>query len=129
MYPVCGHAIYPPLYDARTRSNARRGQRPALREDFGPAAAEKNIEVCKSLIDLANIQKTLSNIPARKVKVTFGEWNVWDQSKAPGSADMEQTYDYTDMLGFCAWLSVLVRKHKDVESILLVSLRPSMSSP
>lgn len=42
------------------------------------------------------------------------QWNVWDESKAPGSVGLEQNYDYTDMLGFCAWLNVLVRKHKDI---------------
>lgn len=34
--------------------------------------------------------------------------------KAPGSAGLKQIYDYTDLLGFVAWLSVLVRKHKDL---------------
>lgn len=48
------------------------------------------------------------------VILTCPQWNVWDETKAPGSADLEQTYDYTDMLGFCAWLNVLLRKHKDV---------------
>ena len=31
--------------------------------------------------------------------------------KAPGSKGLEQAYDYTDMLGFVAWLHVLVRNH------------------
>jgi alpha-L-arabinofuranosidase len=42
------------------------------------------------------------------------QWNVWDESKAPGSVGLEQAYDYTDMLGFAAWLNVLVRKHSDL---------------
>ncbi len=38
----------------------------------------------------------------------------WDEVKAPGASGLEQTYDFVDMLGFCGWLHVLVRKHKDV---------------
>lgn len=38
----------------------------------------------------------------------------WDEAKAPGATGLEQIYDYTDMLGFCGWLHVLVRGHKDV---------------
>ena len=38
----------------------------------------------------------------------------WDELKATGASGLEQHYDYTDMLGFCAWLNVLVRKHKDL---------------
>jgi alpha-N-arabinofuranosidase len=38
----------------------------------------------------------------------------WDELKAFGSIGLEQTYDYTDMLGFCGWLHALVRKHKDL---------------
>lgn len=45
---------------------------------------------------------------------TDDEWNIWDLIKAPGSAGLKQIYDYTDLLGFVAWLSVLVRKHKDL---------------
>ncbi|TYJ51988.1 hypothetical protein B9479_007413 [Cryptococcus floricola] len=81
---------------------------------FGPAAAEKHIEICKSLIDLANVSRSWERMPARDMKICFDEWNVWDDLKAPGSAGLEQWYDYTDMLAFCAWLNVLVRKHKDI---------------
>jgi alpha-N-arabinofuranosidase len=52
--------------------------------------------------------------PSKDMKICFDEWNVWDESKAPGAAGLEQWYDYTDLLGFCAWLNVLVRKHKDI---------------
>jgi alpha-N-arabinofuranosidase len=38
----------------------------------------------------------------------------WDETKAPGSVGLEQKYEYVDMLGVCAWLNLLVRKHKDV---------------
>ncbi|WWC86548.1 uncharacterized protein L201_001425 [Kwoniella dendrophila CBS 6074] len=100
---------------------------------FGAVAAEKHIEICKSLIDMANIGRTLERAPAREMKICFDEWNVWDDVKAPGSNGLEQTYDYTDMLGFCAWLNVLVRKHKDIgiaclaQSVNVIS--PLMTRP
>jgi len=77
---------------------------------FGPAAAERGIDIAAALVDLANIDNTLRGFPAHKVKIAFDEWNVWDNRKA-GAVDLEQTYDYSDMLGVCAWLNVLVRKH------------------
>ena len=43
---------------------------------FGAAAAEKHIEVCKALIDMANIDRSLQQIPARDMKIAFDEWNV-----------------------------------------------------
>lgn len=36
-------------------------------------AAERNIEICKSLIDLANIQQSSQGIPPREVKIAFDE--------------------------------------------------------
>jgi alpha-N-arabinofuranosidase len=52
----------------------------------------------------------------------------WDETKAPGATGLEQTYDYVDMLGVCAWLNLLVRKHSEVgvaciaQSVNVVSL-------
>lgn len=63
----------------------------------------------------------------------LSEWNVWDEVKAPGAAGLEQTYDYTDMLGVAAWLNILVRKSKEVgiaciaQSVNVIS--PVMTSP
>ncbi|CAO1636537.1 unnamed protein product [Parajaminaea phylloscopi] len=109
---------------------------------FGPAAAERGIEICTSLIELAKIERSgqvldWSNrdaqVAARDVKICYDEWNVWDELKAPGDAGLEQSYDYTDMLGVVAWLNVLVRKHKDVgmaciaQSVNVIS--PLMTSP
>ena len=37
----------------------------------------------------------------------------WDPVIAHPTKGNEQHYDYTDMLGFCAWLNVLVRQSKD----------------
>ncbi|OCF54383.1 alpha-N-arabinofuranosidase [Kwoniella mangroviensis CBS 10435] len=100
---------------------------------FGAAAAEKHIDVCKSLIDMANIGRALERMPGKDMKICFDEWNVWDDVKARGTNGLEQTYDYTDMLGFCAWLNVLVRKHKDIgiaclaQSVNVIS--PLMTRP
>ncbi|PWY97771.1 glycoside hydrolase [Testicularia cyperi] len=109
---------------------------------FGPAAAERGIEICASLIDLAKIDKAQSlldwsnrdqKVAARDVKICYDEWNVWDELKAPGSSGLEQAYDYTDMLGVVAWLNILVRKSKDVgiaciaQSVNVIS--PLMTSP
>ena len=109
---------------------------------FGPAAAERGIEICASLIDLAKIDKAQSlldwnnrdqKVAARDVKICYDEWNVWDEVKAPGSQGLEQAYDYTDMLGVVAWLNILVRKSKDVgiaciaQSVNVIS--PLMTSP
>lgn len=40
---------------------------------FGPAAPERDIEVCKSLIDLANIGRSWTGIPARQIKIAYDE--------------------------------------------------------
>lgn len=55
-----------------------------------------------------------SGVLKREMKICYDEWNVWDETKAPGSVGLEQSYEYVDMLGVCAWLNVLVRKSKDV---------------
>ncbi|CAO1626768.1 unnamed protein product [Sympodiomycopsis kandeliae] len=111
---------------------------------FGPAAAERGIEICSSLIDLAKIESGSSILDwsnrdavnaAREVKICYDEWNVWDEVKAPGNGSngLEQWYDYTDMLGVVAWLNVLVRKSKEVgiaciaQSVNVIS--PVMTSP
>lgn len=100
---------------------------------FGPAAAERAITITKSLIDLANIDNTCKGIPARDVLVCYDEWNVWDTVKAPGSNGLEQTYDYTDMLGVAAWLAVFVRKHRDIGIACLAQtvnvIAPIMTTP
>ena len=95
-----------------------------------PQAAERGIEICSSLIDLAKIHHSSnpaihqfglpdqmsinSGILKREMKICYDEWNVWDETKAPGSVGLEQTYEYVDMLGVAAWLNTLVRKSKEV---------------
>jgi alpha-N-arabinofuranosidase len=91
-------------------------------------AAERNIEICKSLIDLAQINRVNFGLPARPIKIAFDEWNVWDELKGHAKNGLAQVYDYSDMLGFVAWLNVLVRKHDDLglaclaQSVNVVSL-------
>jgi len=91
-------------------------------------AAERNIEICKSLIDLAQINRVNFGLPARPIKIAFDEWNVWDELKGHAENGLAQVYDYSDMLGFVAWLNVLVRKHDDLglaclaQSVNVVSL-------
>lgn len=81
---------------------------------FGPMAAERGIEICTSLIELAKIERSGqvldwnqrdAQVAARDVKICYDEWNVWDEVKAPGdgSNGLEQIYDFTDMLGTVAW--------------------------
>lgn len=82
---------------------------------FGPAAPEKGIQICKSLIDLVNIDNSQRGVPAKDVKICYDEWNVWDQTKARPDEGLEQIYDYTDLLGTVAWLNLLVRQSADVE--------------
>jgi alpha-L-arabinofuranosidase len=77
-------------------------------------AAEKYIQVCQSLIDLANIERSTLGLRPRDVKIAFDEWNVWDERKGNTKNGLEQWYDYTDMMGFVAWLHVLVRRSKEV---------------
>ncbi|UTT90268.1 hypothetical protein NDA17_002749 [Ustilago hordei] len=131
LYSMLGHEHYSTVQGFDYEKNV-----------FGPAAAERGIEICASLIDLAKIDKAQSlldwnnrdqKVAARDVKICYDEWNVWDEVKAPGSQGLEQAYDYTDMLGVVAWLNILVRKSKDVgiaciaQSVNVIS--PLMTSP
>lgn len=84
------------------------------------------------MINKIKIEKNHQRVETRPIKVAFDEvrpdcfslslprrltdqqWNVWDEVKAPGSGGLEQSYDFTDMLGFVAWLNLLVRNHQDL---------------
>ncbi|KAH6902495.1 glycoside hydrolase family 51 protein [Coprinopsis sp. MPI-PUGE-AT-0042] len=68
------------------------------------AAAEKAIEISRSLIDLAKIENNLS----KELTVCFDEWNVWDPIRAPGEKGAEEHYDLSDALAVAAWLNVFV---------------------
>nr|KAK5441268.1 hypothetical protein LTR18_007112 [Exophiala xenobiotica] len=78
-----------------------------------PLAAERAIEVCSSLIDLAFVENKLPSSQKRPT-ICFDEWNVWSPPRAPGSAGAEEVYTLSDALAVAVWLNVFVRKSKDV---------------
>lgn len=106
----------------------------ALRKSSQSAGkcAEKNIEVCKSLIDLANIELSKERRPCRDVRVCFDEvslrfqppshgtslltvntkWNVNDRENAPEKQKESRELDYRfyEVLSFVAWCNVFVRQ-------------------
>ncbi|KAF5346825.1 hypothetical protein D9756_010564 [Leucocoprinus leucothites] len=91
---------------------------------MGPAAAEKAIEITRSLIDLTKIQNNLS----KPLTVCFDEWNVWDPVRAPGEKGAEEHYDLSDALAVAAWLNVFVRK-ADIVKIACIAQSVNVISP
>ncbi|KAJ7921426.1 glycoside hydrolase family 51 protein [Mycena leptocephala] len=91
---------------------------------MGPAAAEKGIEITKSLIELAKIEGNLT----KDITVCFDEWNVWDPVRAPGEKGAEEHYDLSDALAVAAWLNVFVRK-ADVVKIACIAQSVNVISP
>ncbi|KAE9394577.1 glycoside hydrolase family 51 protein [Gymnopus androsaceus JB14] len=91
---------------------------------MGPAAAEKAIEISKSLIDLAKIEAGME----KQVTVCFDEWNVWDPVRAPGEKGAEEHYDLSDALAVAAWLNVFVRK-ADIVKIACIAQSVNVISP
>jgi len=82
-----------------------------LKNAIAPRSAERAIEICASLIDLARIQ---NNVPASVPRTTicFDEWNVWDPMRAPGEQGAEERYTLSDALAVAIWLNVFVRQSK-----------------
>ncbi|KAJ7881802.1 glycoside hydrolase family 51 protein [Mycena olivaceomarginata] len=80
---------------------------------MGPAAAEKGIEITKSLIELAKIEGNLT----KDITVCFDEWNVWCEH-----------YDLSDALAVASWLNVFVRK-ADVVKIACIAQSVNVISP
>lgn len=76
-----------------------------------PRAAERGIEICASLIDLARIE---NNVPPTLPRPTicFDEWNVWDPARAPGDKGAEEQYTLSDALAVAVWCNVFVRQSK-----------------
>ncbi|CAK5266877.1 unnamed protein product [Mycena citricolor] len=89
---------------------------------FGPAAAEKGIEISKSLIELAKIEGKLD----KDLSVCFDEWNVWDPVR--GEKGAEEHYDLSDALAVASWLNVFVRK-ADVVKIACIAQSVNVISP
>ncbi|KAJ7611881.1 glycoside hydrolase family 51 protein [Mycena polygramma] len=91
---------------------------------MGPAAAEKGIEITKSLIELAKIEGNLT----KDITICFDEWNVWDPLRAPGEKGAEEHYDLSDALAVASWLNVFVRK-ADVVKIACIAQSVNVISP
>ncbi|GLB43090.1 putative glycoside hydrolase family 51 protein [Lyophyllum shimeji] len=91
---------------------------------MGPAAAEKGIEITRSLIDLAKIESGLK----KDLTICFDEWNVWDPVRAPGEKGAEEHYDLSDALAVASWLNVFVRK-ADIVKIACIAQSVNVISP
>ncbi|KAG9083082.1 hypothetical protein FS749_006316 [Ceratobasidium sp. UAMH 11750] len=94
------------------------------RNVFGPAAAEKAIDVCAGLIDLARIEQ---NVP-KPVKIAFDEWNAWDVVKGTPENGLEQVYDLSDALAVASWMNVFIRKSNHV-AIACIAQSVNVISP
>ncbi|KAI6828809.1 putative alpha-L-arabinofuranosidase [Hortaea werneckii] len=84
-----------------------------VKNAFAPLSAERAIEICAGLIDLARIE---NGVPASVPRQTicFDEWNVWDPMRAPGESGAEEKYNLSDGLAVAIWLNVFVRQSKYV---------------
>ncbi|EME48955.1 glycoside hydrolase family 51 protein [Dothistroma septosporum NZE10] len=84
-----------------------------LKNAVAPRSAERAIEICASLIDLARIE---NGVPASVPRQTicFDEWNVWDPKRAPGDLGAEEQYTLSDALAVGIWLNVFIRQSKYV---------------
>jgi alpha-L-arabinofuranosidase len=106
--------------------------------------AERAIQVCSSLIDLARCEVDMSPYPdvsliSMKPKsdtrptICFDEWNVWDPERAPGNKGAEEVYTLSDGLAVAIWLNVFIRNSKEIgmatiaQSVNVIS--PLMTSP
>ncbi|KIY73958.1 glycoside hydrolase family 51 protein [Cylindrobasidium torrendii FP15055 ss-10] len=91
---------------------------------MGPAAAEKALDITKSLIDLAKIEGDLD----KDITVCFDEWNVWDPVRAPGEKGAEEHYDLSDAIAVASWLNVFLRK-ADIVKIACIAQSVNVISP
>ena len=68
-----------------------------IKNVLAPRCAERAIEICAGLIDLARIE---TNIPASLPRQTicFDEWNIWDPARAIGAEGAEEKYTLSDAL-------------------------------
>nr|GAT43897.1 glycoside hydrolase family 51 protein [Mycena chlorophos] len=91
---------------------------------MGPPAAEKGIEITKSLIDLALIEHGLS----KELTICFDEWNMWDPNGIPGEEGQEQPYDLSDALAVASWLNIFVR-NADIVKMANIAQSVNVLSP
>lgn len=103
-----------------------------VKNAIAPRSAERAIEICGGLIDLARIQnKVPATVPRQTI--CFDEWNVWDPLRAKGEDGAEESYTLSDALAVAVWLNVFVRQSKHVgmaniaQSVNVIS--PLMTTP
>ena len=96
------HSIHIYTYSADPVKNAH-----------APLSAERAIQICASLIDMARIKNGVPPTTPRQT-ICFDEWNVWDPEQAPGEAGAEQMFNLSDALGVAVWFNVFVRQSKYV---------------
>ena len=84
-----------------------------VKNAVAPRSAERAIEICAGLIDLARIQNGVPTSVPRQT-ICFDEWNVWDPKRAPGEDGAEEKYTLSDALAVAIWLNVFVRQSKYV---------------
>ncbi|KAF7554304.1 hypothetical protein G7Z17_g2999 [Cylindrodendrum hubeiense] len=107
-------------------------------------AAERAIQVCSSLIDLARCEFDLSPFPdvelistkpksAKRPTICFDEWNVWDPERAPGNKGAEELYTLSDGLAVAIWLNIFIRNSKDLGMATIAQsvnvIAPLMTTP
>lgn len=84
-----------------------------VKNALAPRSAERAIEICAGLIDLARIEnKVPPGVPRQTI--CFDEWNVWDPQRAPGDQGAEEQYTLSDALAVAIWLNVFVRQSRYV---------------
>ncbi|KAK3669659.1 hypothetical protein LTR78_010476 [Recurvomyces mirabilis] len=84
-----------------------------LNNAVAPRCAERAIEICAGLVDLAQIGNGVAHTLPRQT-ICFDEWNVWDPKRAPGEQGAEERYTLSDALAVAVWLNVFVRQSKFV---------------
>ncbi|KAH7134561.1 glycoside hydrolase superfamily [Dactylonectria estremocensis] len=107
-------------------------------------AAERAIQVCSSLIDVARCEFDLSPFPdvelistrpksKKRPTICFDEWNVWDPERAPGNKGAEERYNLSDGLAVAIWLNVFIRNCKDLGMATIAQsvnvIAPLMTTP
>jgi alpha-N-arabinofuranosidase len=106
--------------------------------------AERAIQVCSSLIDLARCEFDLSPFPdvslistkpksATRPTICLDEWNVWDPERAPGNKGAEEHYTLSDALAVGIWLNVFIRNCRELGMATIAQsvnvIAPLMTSP
>ncbi|EFX05255.1 alpha-l-arabinofuranosidase [Grosmannia clavigera kw1407] len=106
--------------------------------------AERAIQVCSGLIDVARCEfdmsaypdtERISTRPASKKRPTicFDEWNVWDPDRAPGNLGAEEQYTLSDGLAVAVWLNVFIRNSRELGMATIAQsvnvIAPLMTTP